>query len=124
MFIQDMSSCTDTAERKPRLRAERYPLETTVHYRVIGEPNWLEGMTENISQSGVLFRTEALVPRGALVEMNLTLPAVISGGPPAELNWRAAVVRAVRLSATEESCRIAAKVLHYRLQRGMGSIKA
>lgn len=124
MLNQDRGGRLEITERKGRLRAQRYPLETTLRYRVTGQENWLEGMTEDISQSGVLFRTESVVPTGTLVEMNLMLPALISGEPPSELNCQATVVRAVRPSSTGGLSRIAAKVLHYRLQRGGGTTKA
>lgn len=119
-----MGGYPEAAERKGRSRAQRYPLETTLRYRVTGQDNWLEGMTEDISQSGVLFRTESVLPTGTFVEMNLMLPALISGEAPAELNCHATIVRTVRPSGTGGSSRIAAKVLHYRLQRGGGSTKA
>ena len=52
-------------EYKPTLpRAPRYTLQIPLRYRQAGDPSWREGRSENISRSGVLFRTDALRKAG------------------------------------------------------------
>ena len=47
---------------------------TAVRYRVVGEDQWLEGQTVNISESGVLFQAaEPLVPE-TIIEMTFRVP--------------------------------------------------
>jgi hypothetical protein len=42
-------------------------------FRRVGETAWLEGITDNLSRSGVLFRTECPPENGAAVELTLVL---------------------------------------------------
>ena len=50
-----------------------------MRYRPSGDPQWREGQTENISRSGVLFRTDHLVPLQTPIEMLLPLPFAAGG---------------------------------------------
>ena len=47
-------------ERRPKSipRASRFVVRLLVRYRTAGDPDWRNGMTENISRSGILFRPE------------------------------------------------------------------
>ena len=51
-----------SAERRS---APRVPIRTRVRYREPGDGDWIEGLTENISRSGILFRGQPIgEPRG------------------------------------------------------------
>lgn len=76
-------------------RAQRFSLNIPVHYRLVGQHQWLEGKTENISRSGVLFRAPSPVQPAALLEIALTLPNEIFGLSATDVLCRAEVVRTV-----------------------------
>jgi hypothetical protein len=74
-------------------RAPRYPIEIFMRYRTSDEAPWREARTENISRSGVLFRTDHAMPIQASIEMLLPLPAEVSGADTATVVCRGRVVR-------------------------------
>jgi PilZ domain-containing protein len=55
------------------MRARRFPLTLPIRCRRAGEDGWIEGMTINISRSGVLFRTSASLDVDTQVEMRIVL---------------------------------------------------
>ena len=97
-------------------RAMRYPIRMPIRYRVSGELQWREGRTENISRSGVLFRTgDALTMRSA-VEMMLTLPPEISGSrDQATVICRGRIVRTAPAHDGDPQPAFAATIAGYRL---------
>jgi PilZ domain len=54
-------------------RAHRFPITTPCRWRVIGEAEWQNGRTINISSSGVFFRCPVSSDLGASMEMNVVL---------------------------------------------------
>jgi len=64
-----------------------------IRYRVSGESAWGEGVTENISRSGVLFRGQRLLKEGTSVDMSFVLPVEVAGGARAEVSCRGHIVR-------------------------------
>jgi hypothetical protein len=55
------------------MRARRFPLTLPIRCRCAGEDGWLEGVTINISRSGVLFRTSKPLDVDTNVEMTIVL---------------------------------------------------
>ena len=55
------------------MRAQRFPLTLPIRCRRAGEEGWLEGVTINISRSGVLFRTIKPLDVDTKVEMSIVL---------------------------------------------------
>lgn len=55
------------------MRARRFSLHFALRYHRVAEMRWREGLTENISRSGVLFRTDGVVEVGTLLEMAFEL---------------------------------------------------
>jgi PilZ domain len=55
------------------MRAPRFPLELPIRCRRAGEDDWIDGVTINISRSGVLFRTSAPLDVDTTVEMRIAL---------------------------------------------------
>lgn len=98
-------------------RAQRFNLQLPLKYRLLGEPEWRKGTTENISRSGVLFRAEEVVQPNSHVEINLVLPAEISGLAAAEVVCRGEVVRTVETDPAISPA-LAAKILQYHFQHG------
>jgi len=55
------------------MRATRFPLILPIHCRRTGEDGWIEGVTINISSSGVLFRTSEPLDVDTQLEMRIVL---------------------------------------------------
>ena len=99
-------------------RAQRFKLNLPLKYRLLGEPDWRKGTTENISRSGMLFRAEEMVPPNAQLEINLVLPAEIAGLSAAEVVCRGEVVRTQAPETPTMNPALAAKILQYHFQHG------
>lgn len=74
-------------------RAKRYEVETAVRFRIRGEESWRDGVTGNISASGLLFRSDYLVNPRTPIEIKLELPLELRGEGGAEMFRRGVVVR-------------------------------
>jgi hypothetical protein len=104
--------------RIPAFRAQRFKLNLPVRYRLLGEEDWRQGMTENISRSGLLFRVEQMIEPSTKVEINLVLPPEIAGLSAAEVVCRGEVVRTMQPEGPTASPALAAKILQYHFQHG------
>jgi len=98
-------------------RAPRFTLQIPVHYRVPGETHWRHGTTENISRSGVLFRTEQLLDAHERLEISLELPTEVFGMAAAEIVCRGEIVRQVDRAEAGLSPALAARILDYQFHR-------
>jgi hypothetical protein len=102
-------------------RARRYEIGTAIRFRVRGERDWQEGLTENISVSGLLIRSgRALDPRTA-IEMRFFLPVELDGECAAEVFCRGFVIRSSKCRIPAGTYTIAAKIMHSRFLRQMSS---
>jgi len=99
-------------------RAQRFNLHLPLKYRPVGDLNWREGTTENISRSGLLFRAEEAMSPSAQVEINLVLPPEIAGLSPAEVICRGEVVRTIDAETPAMNPALAAKILQYHFHHG------
>lgn len=102
-------------------RARRYEIGTAIRFRVRGEREWHEGMTENISISGVLMRTACPVEPQTTIEMRFFLPVELDGEIAAEVFCRGFVIRSSKCRIPAGSFTIAARIMHSRFLRQMGS---
>jgi PilZ domain len=102
--------------RKPTWvpRARRLKLDTPVRFRAKGQTLWHEGVIENLSQSGVLFRVEEALPQNTLVEMIFEMPEEISGQKNSNVLCQGRITRAHEKRAREEGITLAASVLDYK----------
>ena len=91
-------------------RARRFPLGLALRYRCVGDPEWHEGLTENISRSGVLFRTTHIFDIDTPLEMSFTLPA---GRVAPAVNCQGRVVRTVLPARAQAPPGMAASILDY-----------
>jgi len=103
---------------KASTRAARFPIHIPIRYRESGGRAWIEGKTENISRSGVLFRTEGVLSPNTAVEVRLALPAVIKDEAPSEILCKGVVVRMEQSSIRGAPPALAVAIQHYRLSRG------
>jgi hypothetical protein len=99
-------------------RAERFAIRVPVRYREPRSSKWFEGKTENISNSGVLFRAEfPLLPKTA-VEMRIELPVAVLGEAPGEIVCKGAVVRIEESPILGIPPALAVAIRGYRMARG------
>jgi PAS domain S-box-containing protein len=107
-----------TGKKIPPFRARRFNLHLPLRYRLLGEQHWLQGTTENISRSGLLFQGEEMLQPNAQLEINLVLPAEIAGLAATEVVCRGEVVRSIGTPGSGVSPALAAKILQYHFQHG------
>jgi len=100
-----------------RQRARRFPIQTVVHYRAVGEEGWREGRTDNISESGILFQTAQVLPTNTRIEMRLTLPVAVAGLRTPEIVCRGRVVRSLPPDSSRPVPALAATITVYRIKR-------
>jgi hypothetical protein len=58
------------------VRATRYTVAMPLKYRRVGEEEWHTGVAENISQTGIFFRTDRALTEEEVIEINFTLRAL------------------------------------------------
>jgi hypothetical protein len=100
-------------------RAPRFALQLPVLIRRLGEDEWREGITENVSRSGFLLRAADALPERAALEIRMALPAQIPGTHGASIVCHAQVVRTVSPSADARPG-YAASICEYNLVPGLG----
>jgi len=105
-------------EKVSPFRAQRFNLHLPLKYRPVGEQDWREGTTENISRSGLLFEADETLSPNAQLEINLVLPVEIAGLSSAEVVCRGEVVRSQETGSKTTTRALAAKILQYRFQHG------
>ena len=98
-------------------RAPRFTVPIAILYRTPGDPVWLEGRTENISQSGVLFRTDHEIALDTPVELMLEIPTWIATPIAGPTICRGRIVRSEPASLIEDRPAFAATILEYELAR-------
>lgn len=74
-------------------RARRFSTEIPIRYRELGSRDWKEGISVNISTSGVLFKPAVRVRPPAELEIKFMLPVAIRGDTPAEIRCKGTAVR-------------------------------
>jgi PAS domain S-box-containing protein len=102
----------------PSTRAQRFQLHLPLRYRRLGEKDWHEGTTENISRSGMLFKADEELQPSSQLEINLVLPAEIAGLSATEVVCRGEVVRTVAGNDNRMTPALAARILQYHFQHG------
>jgi len=109
---------TMRARQAPPARAQRFQLHLPLRYRRLGEKQWHEGTTENISRSGLLFQADELLQPASQLEINLVLPAEIAGLSETEVVCRGEVVRTIERRGETMTPALAARILQYHFQHG------
>jgi hypothetical protein len=98
-------------------RAQRYEICTVIRYRVRGERKWYEGMTENISTTGLLIRADYLPDPNTSLEMKFFLPIALFGERAAEVFCRGVIVRLTKCVVPAGAIAFASTIVHSRLLR-------
>jgi hypothetical protein len=94
-----------------KMRAPRFPLHLAVRYRAVGNAEWRQGKTENISSSGVLLQGSFPLQPDTAVEFMLAL--VSTTGPRTEISCRGRVVRTIELMDLQKSTAFAVAIEQY-----------
>ena len=98
-------------------RARRLKLETPVRYRVKNLGSWHEGVIDNLSQSGVLFKGAQNLPANTLVEMVFEMPEEISGQKNSSVLCQGRVIRCKESTKNDAESSLAASILDYKFLR-------
>jgi hypothetical protein len=99
---------------KTRLaRPRRLTLQTPVRYRTKGLGIWHEGITENLSHSGVLLHGPQKLSECTLVELILEMPEQISGQKDSMVLCQGRIVRHAEVQESKFTG-MAASILDYR----------
>ncbi len=83
-------------------RERRLKHEVAVLFRVAGTQDWQEGTTENISRSGVLFRSPVSLEAHAKVELKFEMPKELTGDASAQVVCQGSVQRLIPHAATKK----------------------
>ena len=78
-----------------RMRAPRFRLNLAVRYRAVGDAEWRQAKTGNISSSGVLLRADGALPLDTRLELRVTLAVDEPGARDGEVSCVGRVVRLV-----------------------------
>ena len=105
--------------RGPELltRAARFAVQVPVRYRIPPSPEWFEARTENVSRTGVLFRTECVFRPTTRVDVRLELPPTNGDGSHAEIVCKGEVVRVEQTRGEGIPPALAIAIRNYRLRR-------
>ena len=98
-----------------KARAPRFTLRLEVRYRSPGDAAWRVGLTENLSRSGVLFRSDEEFDQVGPLDLVIVLPGAVPGEPPSRFRCHAEIVRRQPATHSGGAPAIAAAVDGYQL---------
>jgi len=98
-------------------RAKRFALHFPVYFRELDSPTWMEGMTENISCTGVLFQASSPFALESTLELRLQVTVAAEVRDPAEIRCKGIVVRTEQRGAPQNPVALAVAMRDVRLVR-------
>jgi hypothetical protein len=101
------------AQTDPSVRASRMRIGVAVQYRELGTQEWYQGVTADISQSGVKISGSTALKENAPLEIIFDMPEQIAGGGGHKVACSGRVVRVVQESAKESGPAFAATLSDY-----------
>jgi hypothetical protein len=99
------------------MRAERFEVHMPVHYRTPDSPEWYETQTENVSHTGVMFRTKSILKPSTIVDVRLEVPPTGLKNSRAEVVCKCEVVRVVKDGSKKNPPALAFAIRNYRFTR-------
>jgi hypothetical protein len=108
------------ARREPEgsTRAARFLVQLPVRYRTADSTEWHEARTENVSHTGVLFRTKSILKPSTMVDVRLEVPPTRADGSHAEVICKCEVVRVDKKTrGNKNSPALAFAIRNYRFTR-------
>ena len=88
-------------------------------FRQVGDTEWQQGLTANVSRTGVLFTTQTTMKPHTALEMRLVFPAEIVGQAAGQVVCRGEVIRS-EASPLQEPRALAATIGSFRMLPGEG----
>jgi hypothetical protein len=98
-------------------RAKRFALHFPVYFREVDSPTWLEGTTENISCTGVLFHSSSPFELESVLELRLRVTVAAEVRDPAEIRCKGVVVRLEQRDVPDTPVALAVAMRDVRLVR-------
>jgi hypothetical protein len=98
-------------------RSQRFPIHAPLRYCIHGEKQWREGILENISITGLLFKGPYLVERNTQIEFSIVLPARPANVQGARIVCQGTIVRSWKCRGVPPMAMMAATITHTRLVR-------
>ncbi len=86
-------------------------------FRRVGDTEWQQGLTANVSRTGVLFTTQTTMQPHTALEMRMMFPAEIVGKGGGQVVCRGEVIRA-ESSVLREPQALAATIGSFRMLPG------
>ena len=120
-FVETLELMEPDSKHPPAHRAPRYTIHIPVKYRPSGTADWWEGRTENISRSGVLFRTDHLMPLQTPIDILMSLPEEVDGAGSGTVVCRGRVVRTEPPQPDDPRPAVAVTIASYRLAHSSSS---
>jgi hypothetical protein len=108
---------TRKTSHKRNGRAKRFALPLPVYFREVDSPIWLEGKTENISCTGVLFHSSSPFAVESTLELRLRVTVAAEVRDPAEIRCKGVVVRLEQRDAPDTPVTLAVAMRDVRLVR-------
>ena len=105
------------AETRRWSRAPRFDIRFPLRYRPLGQDTWWEGVTTNVSASGVLFVADVELEPDTPVQMTLVLPVQVAGDATGRVFCQGRIARVVGGDAPALSLTMAATIASYRFLR-------
>ena len=103
-------------------RAPRMDIQLPLRYRELGEQEWFDSATSNISRTGVLFHGSRIHQAGSVVQIDLRLPVVKKiDEEGAQFVSFGRVVRSIQQGEGDRCVALAVQFLEYQFSRGSGS---
>ena len=97
-------------------RAERFPIQASLRYRMSADATWSEGTSVNISRSGILFRAAEKLQPKTMIEMQILFADSTKGEAPANIACWGPIVRTEPASHADSRPALAAAILRYRFK--------
>ena len=98
-------------------RAHRYPVAFGLRYRQSADLPWFDGLTENVSISGVLFVGDQELRKNTTVQVNLMMPPHLVAPAAARVVCVGRVVRVEPPRVPDGRPTLAITIADYRLKR-------
>lgn len=89
-------------------------------FRRVGESEWQQGQTANVSRTGVLFTTQTTMQPHTALEMKLVFPAELVGQAAGQVVCRGEVIRAESSPLQAPQSALAATIGSFRMLPGEG----
>lgn len=77
-------------------RSNRYVIRAPLQYRLRGERKWHPGISQNMSQSGILFESTTPLSPGSKIEIQVTLAPAFSTSKGSIIRCQGTIVRSIR----------------------------